>query len=286
MSKIFDTHVHYNLTPLSNHAEQYRQAAIAKGVARACVVGTDLDYSRAALQLRSLYPDYFSASIGLHPDVATDLCTAANYDCERIATQLTTKMTTFADLVGQSPDAWGEIGLDFFHLDRTSPHYEIIKATQEDLFVRQLRMVATSKKPIILHLRDLPKFYDDPASAYQTALRLLCDYVPEYTLIFHCFSGSADYLDQVLSFSHSYVSFAGNLTFKSATALRDLAARVPRTRLLLETDAPFLSPEPVRGRICEPEFIAHTATFASTRLGVDLDQVYQNSLAIFRPNEV
>ena len=280
--KFFDTHCHYNLDPLLSRAETYRQQALSAGVTGAVIVGTNLDTSRQALTLKRSAKSYFRAAVGLHPELIIHAI-EANYDLDAFVQEQLAQLAPFLTL--PEVDALGEIGLDYYRL-RTRPDLKKIMDYQEKLLIGQFQLAKNNDLPIIFHLRDEAEVIDQPTSAYLRLWRLLHDYdLTKRQLIFHCFSGSLAHLERILALPHSYISFAGNVTFKSAHQLRTLLTQVPPARLLLETDAPFLSPEPVRGRPCEPAFLAHTARLAAS-LGVNLSQVWQNSLTLFETNSV
>jgi len=228
-----------------------------------------------------------SAAIGYHPDYAEDI--SQQVDSELVIDgRIWEKVIDSLEAVASKYewDACGEIGLDYFRLQSHNHQDDGRRLTQKRLFQEQLIWAASRHKPIILHVRDQAQRYLDETGAYLETLQLVEEYAPEETIIFHCFSGAPEYLARILRLPRSRVSFAGNVTFKSAQNLRELARMVPADRLLIETDAPFLSPEPKRGQPCLPEFIVHTAELLQEQLGVDLEQVYRNSLAIFRPDEL
>jgi TatD DNase family protein len=288
MTPIFDSHCHYNLPPIVTHLEAAIMRARANEVTGAVVVGTDLATSARALALKTAQPNFLRASLGLHPEnaclVQSDLgATTASTKIISVAEaeQLIEKFTLLWQRSAAQADGLGEIGLDFFHLDKKAVDFSQLKERQLMLLRAQLRLGRNQRWPIILHVRDQTCDLRDPNNAYGLILKVLeQEKMLKQQLIFHCFSGTRDYLHAVLALPKAYISFAGNITFKNAVNLRELLKAVPPTRLLLETDAPFLSPEPKRGQNCEPWYITLTAQKMS-ELGVDLNQVYQNSLDIF-----
>ena len=284
---LFDSHVHYNLTPIYEHWPQAVLQAQQQGVVGGCVIGTDIGTCQRALFLRSQRSDFFCASLGLHPDLIDRAYHQHAGDWDVIGAFLINQLASLRRLACDNQfDAWGEIGLDYYHLDPHSSDHTHFVRWQNKLFARQLSLANKYPKPIILHVRDRNYDFADINCAYHQVLYFLrLHSLTDKPLIFHCFSGPPAYLEAILSLPHSYVSFAGNLTFKSANDLRAALALVPQDRLLLETDSPFLSPEPVRGQPCQPAFLRHTADFAAS-LGVDLQQVYHNTLAILGEGEV
>lgn len=268
--KLFDTHCHYNLAPLATQVDDLIAAAQAAGVGRAMVVGTDVNTSQQALKLKANYPHYFLASVGIHPEYSLTINNKIDWNF----------------LLTDAADAYGEIGFDFYHLPADVDRATII-ASQQQLLQQQLTVMKAKPKPIIFHLRDDDCRPNDQQNAYGLILATIKQaQIENWPLIFHCFSGNSEYLQQVLQLPHSYISFAGNLTFNNAPNLRALCRQVPADRLLLETDAPFLAPVPKRGGDCLPAYLRLTATFAAEQLGLDLDQIWQNSLDVFARNRV
>ena len=137
----------------------------------------------------------------------------------------------------------GEIGLDYFKYCDTP------RDVQADSFRKQLEIACELKKPVIIHDRD----------AHDDCLEILRDYADDLTnCVMHCFSGGPDLAEQCLALGF-HISFTGNVTYPKAQELRDAAAVVPMDRLMVETDSPYLSPQPKRGKRCEPAFVQHTA---------------------------
>lgn len=270
--KLFDTHSHYNLEPLLQSWEDLMAAAQNEGIVRSVVVGADAASSLVAAKLREKAKSFFLASIGIHPEMATS------------DSQIIDQLSVLKTIQPQLIDAYGEIGLDFYRFDRQSPQFSQQITLQLSLLKTQLELAASTKKPLILHVRDDFCAVNQLDNAYGLLINTLLDSSARTSpLVFHCFSGDQEYLQKIIAeFPQAYISFAGNLTFKSAGILRQLITQVPRDRLLLETDAPFLSPEPQRGRLCLPEFFAHTARFAEQQLQLDLKQIYFNSCQLFQ----
>jgi TatD DNase family protein len=145
--------------------------------------------------------------------------------------------------------ACGEIGLDYYH--QGSPH-----ETQKRVFVRQMEIAAARRRPILIHCR--PK--DGDNACWEDTLDLLAAHWGPTGIggILHCFSGDWEHAERAMEMGF-LISLAGNVTYPKAQPLRDVAARVPLDRLLVETDAPFLAPIPNRGQRNEPAWVAHTA---------------------------
>lgn len=279
---LFDTHAHYNLSPLYDDWQNHLVAARQVGITHTNVVGTDLNTCQKALTLKKARADFFTLSLGLHP--------LSTYKKQQLLTpeQLSSLMTQYVQLVEKHLpliSAIGETGLDFFHLDKSQVLFEQIKNAQITLCKEQLVLATKYHLPVVLHVRDNECNLADPNNAYALIHQLLAESSFTQATIWHCFSGNRDYLQKILLRKNACISFAGNLTFKNAPLLRELFALVPAEKLLLETDAPFLSPEPQRGKLCQPVFLCHTAKLAK-QLGADLGQIYQNSRTLLLRDEL
>ena len=234
---MIDTHAH--LDALDDAPEALARAREA-GVERVVTIGTTLDSCRTALELADREEGVF-VSLGLHPHEAG---TAGPAEVEELAGLLEHPKAV----------AVGETGLD--HFRDYAPHDR-----QLELFRAQAELAVATGKPIVVHTRAA----EDETLAVLTAL-------PEDArVVLHCFS-SLRLLGPALERGW-FVSFAGNVTYPKAGELRTAAARVPADRILAETDSPYLSPQPVRGRRNEPAHVVHTlATLAEAR-GEDRDEL-------------
>lgn len=224
-----DTHAH--LDACTDPATELVARARAAGVERIVAIGSGLDSCRETLAIASRENGVFAA-LGIHPHQAADP------DAERLE-----------ELRGLLADeravALGEIGLDFYR-EYAPPD------RQRRLFERQLELAVELARPVVIHTR---------AAAEETAAAL----EPfTGTVVLHCFS-EPELLPVALERGY-YVSFAGNLTYPKAEQLREAARGIPPDRLLVETDSPYLAPQPRRGRPNEPANVVHTvAALAETR---------------------
>jgi len=218
-------------------------------------IGDGPDTMHRALDLAHTHPQIF-ATAGIHPQEAHQ----ANGEA----------LAKLATLVNDPRCiAIGEIGLDYYHL--TNPGI----ATQQAAFIAQLRIAAASRKPITLHVRTselaIPaakaryEAHGNPNAAWDDLLQILAEHWTPHQLpgIMHCFSGNQHQADRALDLGF-YLSFAGNLTYPKSTTIQSVAATAPADRILIETDAPFLSPIPLRGQTNQPANITHTAAFLAT----------------------
>ena len=227
---MIDTHAHLDAL---DDAPQALARAREAGVGRVVTIGTTLESCRAMLDLAEREEGVF-VSLGLHPHEAG---TVGRAEVEELAT-----------LIGHPKAvAVGETGLD--HFRDYAPHDR-----QLELFRAQTELALDAGKPIVVHTR----------AAEDDTLAVLTELPENARVVLHCFS-SLRLLGPALERGW-YVSFAGNVTYPKATELRTAAARVRGDRILAETDSPYLSPQPVRGRRNEPAYVVHTlATLAEAR---------------------
>jgi TatD DNase family protein len=233
---VTDTHAH--LDACAEPAEVLVARARAAGVERIVSVGSGLDSCRETLAIAHREPDVWAA-LGVHPHQAGDP------DAERLG-------ELRALLADERAVAVGETGLDFYR--DYAP-----RNRQRDLFERQLDLAAELGKTVVVHSR---------AAAEETAAAL--EPFPG-TVVLHCFS-SPELLEPALERGY-FVSFAGNVTYPKAEELRESAREVPADRLLVETDSPYLSPQPRRGRPNEPANVVHTVAALAEARGEDLEEL-------------
>jgi TatD DNase family protein len=222
---VVDSHTHLDLCEPSDAS--LVEAAVEAGVARIVTVGTTGASCRAALAAAEDFPQVHAA-IGRHPNYATGFDDADLAELAALAAH-------------PKCVAIGETGLDYYR--DYAP-----RADQERAFAAQIELARSTGKPLVIHTRaaddDTLKFLDERAAGLR--------------VILHCFS-MADRIEECLAHPDWFVSFAGNVTYPKSEALRVAALRVPAERLLVETDAPYLSPQVVRGKPNQPAHVAHTA---------------------------
>jgi len=235
---VIDSHTHLDSCAPPND-ELVRSAGEA-GVTRILTVGMDGESCRSALAAAEAFPEVYAA-IGRHPNHATSFDDAGLAEVEELAGHARCA-------------AIGETGLDYYR--DYAP-----RADQERAFHGQIDLARATGKPLVIHTRAA----EDATIA---TLRARADGV---TVIMHCFS-MPDRLDEVLDHGW-FVSFAGNVTYPKAQELVAAAERVPDDRLLVETDAPYLTPQVVRKERNQPAYVAHTATFVAERRGVSYEEL-------------
>jgi TatD DNase family protein len=233
---VIDTHAH--LDACDEAPEVLLDRARAAGVDRVIAVGSGLDSCRAAVSLAAAERGVFAA-LGIHPHQAADEDAVRVDELREL-------------LEHERAVAVGETGLDFYR--DWAP-----RDRQRRLFAAQLALAGELRKPVVVHTRD---------AAEETAAALAHF---EGTVVLHCFS-SPPLLETALERGY-YVSFAGNVTFPKAAELRAAAARVPRDRILAETDSPYLAPQPRRGRPNEPANVVHTIAALADARDEDRDEL-------------
>ena len=231
---MIDSHTHLHLCEPSN--AELVAAADAVGVTRMLTVGIDGSSCRAALAAAEDFPQVYAA-IGRHPNAAKGFDDADLAELRALAAH-------------ERCVAIGETGLDFYR-DSEPP-----RADQERAFAAQIALARETGKPLVIHSR----------AAERETLEQLASEAEGVSVVMHCFS-MAERLEECVERGYA-ISFAGNVTYKSATDLAEAATRVPEDRLLVETDAPYLSPQPVRKERNQPAFVAHTLAFIAQLRGV------------------
>jgi TatD DNase family protein len=240
--RLVDTHCHLDPQYLPNGPDDVLARARAVGVVGFVVVGVgaDLAPARNAVALAKSAPDRIGASVGVHPHDAVSLDAAAPY--EELAA------------LARDPNvvAVGEIGLDY-HYDH-SP-----REVQRAVFARLIGLAREVKKPIVVHTRE---------AAADTLAILASENARDVGGVIHCFSEDRPFAEKALDLGFD-LSFSGIVTFKSARAVHEVAAWAPLDRVLVETDSPYLAPVPMRGKACEPAYVAYTAARVAELRGMN-----------------
>jgi TatD DNase family protein len=263
-----DSHAHLDsYTETTTDRDEVLRRAYAAGVHTilAIGIGDGPDTMHQALEIANAttgpaLPTIY-ASAGIHPQEATHATKEA--------------LAKLAHL-GTDPKciAIGEIGLDYYHFDNP----DIV--TQQLAFTAQMHLATEARKPILIHCRTselaTPQTQEKfgEADAWEDLLRLIDEHWTPHRLggIMHCFSGTVDHARRSLD-AGFHLSFAGNLTYPKSQAIRDAAIMAPADRILVETDAPFLAPIPLRGQRNEPAHITHTAETLAALRGISSEEL-------------
>ncbi len=236
---MIDAHTHLELCQPSD-AELVSAAAEA-GVTRILTIGTDGASCRAALAAAEDFPQVYAA-IGRHPN------SASGFDDADLA-------ELYALAAHEKCVAIGETGLDYYR--DYAP-----RADQERAFHCQIELARATGKPLVIHTR----------AADDDTLRTLSERAGDLPVILHCFS-MPDRIEECLAHERWWISFAGNVTYPNAAALRAAMLRVPPDRLLVETDAPYLSPQVLRGKPNQPANVVHTARALAVERRVSYEEL-------------
>jgi TatD DNase family protein len=222
---LIDSHTHLSLCEPPD--AELVAAATEAGVTRIVTIGTDGASCRAALTAAEHFPQVYAA-IGRHPNSATGFDDADLAELKALAAH-------------EKCVAIGETGLDYYR--DYAP-----RSDQKRAFAAQVELAHETGKPLVVHTR----------AADDDTLAILAERASGVRVILHCFS-MAERIEECLGHEDWWISFAGNVTFPKAMPLRDAMLRVPLDRLLVETDAPYLAPQAVRGKPNQPAYVAHTA---------------------------
>ena len=241
---MIDSHAHLGLC--EPDAAELIEAAEAAGVRRILEVGLGEDTNPAAVELAAAHEGVF-ACVGRHPNSADGFDDAAAAEIEQLAGR-------------EGVVAVGETGLDFYR-DRSDPD------AQRRAFTAQVGIAARRGKAVVIHLRDREGSEDAISEAFE-----LLAAEARGEVILHCFSAGPRWAERAAERGW-YVSFAGNVTYPSAEVLREAARIVPDDRILVETDSPFLAPQPVRGRPNQPAHVVATAERLAEEREVPAEQL-------------
>ena len=258
MMELFDSHCHVDEPKFDADRDEALARMLERGVTRYAVIGSDMESSRHAADFAACHGGCYAA-VGIHPHEAK---TMKDGDLDLLAAWLKEDKVV----------ALGEIGLDYYY-DLSPREVQLAVCEQQMELAWQLNV------PVAYHVRD----------AHQDMIDLMKRHKGKLTGgIIHCFSGSWEIAKEYLKMGY-YISFAGPVTFKKAPKLQEAAINVPRDRLLIETDSPYLAPEPVRGRRNEPGNVRYVAEKIAALRGETLEELAayttQNAMDVYRIKE-
>ncbi len=239
LTNIIDTHSHYDADAFDADRYQVIESLFADGIEAIIHAGTDLESSRFGIETAKKY-DRFYTSVGFHPEYAAEVPADGLEKLAELATQ-------------PKVVAIGEIGLDY--------HYEgYDRDRQIALFRDQIKLAKSLDLPVIIHSRD----------AMEDTLEILRELKPKGVM--HCYSGSAETVKELVDLG-LYISMTGVLTFKNAKKAVKVLEYLPLDRFMLETDCPYMAPEPNRGKRCDSSLIPYTAQKAAEIKGITYDEL-------------
>lgn len=238
MKYLYDSHAHLDDERFDQDREEIIKSLKANGISLVINPGADMKSSRKALELADLYPNIYAA-VGIHPQEASE------YDSEDL--EIIRKWSENPKVV-----AIGEIGLDYYYGKNN-------KEEQIKLFREQIKLASEMSLPVIIHMRD----------ATEDTYNILKEFEGKVRGVMHCYSGSLEMSKLFMELGY-YISLAGVVTFKNAKTAKEVAKNIPLERLLIETDSPYLTPEPNRGKRNEPKYVKHVADKICELRGISL----------------
>ena len=251
---LFDTHAHLNDPAFDPDRESLMAGLAGKGVGYVMNAGCSLESSRDIVRMAENYP-WLYASVGSHPDSADEVNEEVIEEYRKLC-KLSPKVR-----------AIGEIGLDYYYED-------IPRDVQKKAFRMQMELAKEVDLPVIIHERD----------AHDDGMRIVKEF-PGVTGVFHCYSGSAEMARQLVNMGW-YIGFTGVLTFKNARKAVETAASIPLDRIVLETDCPFMAPEPFRGKRNDPGYLYRMAERLAEIRGISVEEAEAvttaNAKALYR----
>ncbi len=267
---IIDTHAHLDFPDFQDDLPEVVQRAKEAGVTRIINIGTDLASCEMHRELSARYSGVLFRVVGIHPNSVMDLEEA---DFEKVR-----KMSAEPGVA-----ALGETGLDYYRLlpkpdlanstlsalgasttntMEASIQLDSMKAAQAEVFRAHLDLAVELGLNVVIHQRE----------AWEDTLEILADYTGKVRTVFHCFGGSPEQAELVISMGH-LVSFTGIVTFKNAKLVHETVASVPKGKFMLETDCPFLAPTPHRGQRCEPSYTRLVAEAVAELRDVSVEEL-------------
>jgi len=240
---LFDTHAHMNDRAFDADREELLAGLAETGVGLVMNAGCSLEDSRRAVALANTH-GFLYAAVGSHPDVAEEVTEAVIAEYRMLCKQ------------NKKVKAVGEIGLDY--------HYEDIpREIQKQAFRMQMELARELDMPVIVHERE----------AHDDGMRIIKEF-PEVTGVFHCYSGSAEMARQLVNLGW-YIGFTGVLTFKNAKNAVATAAGIPLERIVLETDCPYMAPEPFRGKRNHPGYLYRMAERLAEIRNLPVEEIHR-----------
>ncbi len=253
MIEFFDSHAHYNDEQFDNDRDELIEKMYKEGITKIIVAGSNVDTSKEAIEIAEKY-DFIYATVGIHPQ---DI---GNVDKDLIQIE---KLSSHKKVV-----AIGEIGLDYYYTKDN-------KEEQKDAFIKQIELANKVNLPIVIHCRD----------AYVDTINILKNIIsPNKSGVFHCCQLNMELIKEALKLGFN-ISFAGPVTFKNSKNVKECLDLIPLNRLQIETDAPYLSPEPFRGTRNNSINMKLTAQKIADLKEISLEELakvtYENTLRIF-----
>lgn len=241
---LFDTHAHYDDKRFDDDRDELLASMPENGVGLILNPGCDIETSKKAIEYAEKYSHVYAA-VGIHPECIEEI-------------ELDSAMSELKTLALSSKriKAIGEIGLDYYWVKEPE-----LRAKQAELLRRQLALAKELNMPVIIHDRD----------AHADTLKIVEDF-PEVKGVFHCYSGSTEMAKRLISLGY-LISFTGVITYKNAKKAVEVVENIPLDKLMIETDAPYMSPEPFRGKRNSSLYVYRMAEAIANIKNIPLDEV-------------
>lgn len=245
MKQMIDSHAHLDDEKFNVDREEVIQKLQEKFVKYVINPSSDMESSKRVVELSKEYENIFAA-VGVHPHEAEDF---ESKDLEKLRE------------LAKNPKvvAIGEIGLDYFY--DNSP-----REIQKEVFKKQLQLSVELKLPVIIHTRE----------AMGDTFDILNEFKGKVSGVMHCYTGSIEMAKRFMELGF-YISIAGPVTFKNATNVKDMAKQIPLDKLLIETDSPYLTPVPNRGKRNDPSNVLYVADMLANLKEISIDEIIENS---------
>lgn len=264
---LIDTHCHTNFSTFKNDADKVIQRSLDDGI-WLINVGSQYSTSERAVHMAKKYSQGVYAVIGLHPihlyEMEVDEAEQGiefKSRAEKFDYELYKELAQDKKVVGI-----GEMGIDYFHLPEMVS-FEEVKAKQKDIFLQGIKLAKEVNKPIIIHTRPTKNSFD----AYNDVIDIIKQ--ANYTKgVVHCYGGNLEQAKYFIDLG-LHISFTGILTFKNAKNLQNIAKQIPLEKIMVETDAPYLSPVPYRGQRNEPSYVKFVAQKIAELKEISYDKV-------------
>ncbi len=263
---LVDTHTHVNFSAFKDDSDEVIKRCLDKDI-WLINVGSQSSTSQRAVQIAERYEKGVYAAVGLHPihlyemDVDEDEDISFHSKAEAFDIDLYRKLASSDKVV-----AIGEMGIDYFHLPQGEDPVEV-KRRQRETFLQGIELAQDLGKPIIVHTRPTKGTFD----AYDDEINILRQ-AGYFHGVIHSFLGTFEQAQEFLQMGF-YLSFNGIVTFKNAQTVQEVAQKVPLERMLLETDAPYLTPVPYRGKRNEPSYVEYVARKIAELKNISLEEV-------------
>lgn len=266
---IFDTHAHCYWDSLLPQIDDVVRRMWSHAITKSTQIGCDIKTSQDAIALAKRFPWVFYATVGLHPETAQDV------SCHEWYHELILNMENLIRDNREYIVAVGECGFDFHYLSSDVDMIKSQKLSQEFWFLEQWNLAQKYSLPLVIHTRDAR----DATLDFMIWNKIT-------RCVMHCFSEDWDFASRLIDFSDEiYFSFSGILTYKKSEKIQEAAKKIPLNKILVETDAPFLAPQVVRGQVNEPAFTRYNLEKIAELRWISVEEIedviYQNSLKFY-----